>query len=182
MMARRIVPLLALAAAAAGIVAAVLAQGSGRQERAGIANFTRVDAVFACAGATEVAALEGLKADGFKTVVNLRLPSERGANIEESRAKAEALGLTYVHIPVDTSNLDPAAVDRFLAVVSQPANHPVYIHCAAASRAGAMMMAKRVLLDGWDVDRAAEEARAIGMRGEALERFIRDYVAAKRKG
>jgi hypothetical protein len=36
-----------------------------KQERAGIVNFSKVDAVVACGGATETSALEGLAKDGF---------------------------------------------------------------------------------------------------------------------
>ena len=43
-----------------------------KQERAGIVNFSKVDAVVACGGATETSALDGLAKDGFKSVINLR--------------------------------------------------------------------------------------------------------------
>ena len=65
-----------------------------KQQRTGVTNFTKVDAVVACGGATETAALDGLKADGFKSVVNLRVATEPGANVEEGKAKAQALGHT----------------------------------------------------------------------------------------
>ena len=55
-----------------------------KQERAGIVNFSKVDAVVACGGATETSALEGLAKDGFKTVINLRQASEPNANIEQN--------------------------------------------------------------------------------------------------
>lgn len=179
MMARRSVPVLA-AVVVATLAVVVYTQQTrpGAQTRAGVTNFTQVDAVIACAGATETSALDGLKADGFKSIINLRLASERGANVDENRARAQALGLNYIHIPVDGSNLDPKSIDQFLEAVKQPANQPVFLHCGSASRVGAMMIAKRVLLDGWDVDKAVAEARQIGMRGDALEKFARDYIAA----
>lgn len=178
-MARRLAPVLAVLAVA-GLAVAVYTQNppAGSQDRPGIVNFTKVDAVIACAGATETSALDGLKADGFKSIINLRQASERGANVDENRARAQALGLNYIHIPVDMSNLDPKSIDMFLAEVKKPENQPVFLHCGSASRVGAMMIAKRVLLDGWDIDKAVEEARQIGMRGDALEKFARDYVAA----
>ncbi len=177
MMARRVASVLAVLVAALAVIA--YTQGTPAEgQRAGIVNFTQVDPTIACAGATETAALDGLKADGFKSIINLRLASERGANVDENRARAQALGLNYIHIPVDSSNLDPASIDRFLEAVKQPSNQPVFLHCGSASRVGPMMIVKRVLHDGWDVDAAVEEARRIGMRGEALEKFARDYIAA----
>jgi uncharacterized protein (TIGR01244 family) len=180
MMVRRSAPALAVLAVAALAVVAYTQTSPGSQDRPGITNFTRVDPVIACAGATETAALDGLKAEGFKAIINLRMASERGANIDENRARAQALGLNYIHIPVDGSNLDPKSIDQFLEAVSQPANQPVFLHCGSASRVGAMMIAKRVLHDGWDIEKAVEEARQIGMRGDALEKFARDYVAANK--
>ena len=66
---------------------AVVAAGAQKIEKPGIVNYTKVDAVVACGGATDTAALEGLKNDGFKAIINLRLATEQGANLEENAAK-----------------------------------------------------------------------------------------------
>lgn len=156
-------------------------QAQEKQTRAGISNFTKVDAVVACGGATEVAALDALKADGFKSVVNLRLASEQGANVEEHRARAQSLGLSYFHLPLSGSAPDPKIVDEFLGVVANTANQPVYIHCASANRVGAVWLVKRVLQDGWPVDKATTEAKAIGLSAPGLEKFALDYIATHGK-
>ena len=62
-----------------------------KQDYPGVTNFTRVDATVACGGATEVSTLDALKKDGFKTVINLRVATEPGVNLEENQAKAKAL-------------------------------------------------------------------------------------------
>lgn len=171
---------LAITTAAVVLVTAfVLAQE--KQTRAGITNYTKVDAVIACGGATETSALDALKADGFKSVINLRLASEQGANIEDNQARAKALGLNYFHLPLSGSAPDPKVVDQFLEVVANKANQPVYIHCASANRAGAVWMVKRVLQDGWTVERATTEAKAIGLTAAPLEKFALDYIAAHKK-
>lgn len=146
----------------------------------GVTNFSRVDATTACGGATEVAALETLKRDGFKTVVNMRLASEPGANIEQSQAAAMALGLHYVHLPFVPAAPNPAVVDAFLATMADPAIQPVYVHCASANRVGAMWLAKRVLQDAYSLEQATAEARAIGLTNPALEQFAVAYIAARR--
>ena len=43
--------------------------------------------------APPIAALDGLAKDGFKAVINLRMPTEPGANIEQNAAHAKELGL-----------------------------------------------------------------------------------------
>lgn len=152
-----------------------------KQERAGIVNFSKVDAVVACGGATETSALEGLAKDGFKSVINLRQASENNVNIEQNAARAKELGLKYIHIPFNTQQLDPAVIDRFLAAIADKSNQPAFVHCGSASRVGSVWLAKRVIQDGWTIEKATEEAKAIGLRGEPLEKFALDYIAAKKK-
>jgi hypothetical protein len=55
----------------------------------------------------------------------------------------------------------------------------VYIHCATANRVGAVWLIKRVLADGWDVEKATAEAERIGLRSPQLKQFALDYIAAR---
>jgi uncharacterized protein (TIGR01244 family) len=167
-----------LIALAGFAVATVAAQQ--KIERAGINNFTKVDAVVACGGATDTSALEGLKNDGFKAVINLRMANEAGANVEANSARAKELGLTYLHIPFNAQAPDPKLVDSFLAAVADKANQPVFIHCGSANRVGAVWLIKRVVQDGWTIEKATEEARLIGLRSPALEQFAVKYIQERR--
>jgi uncharacterized protein (TIGR01244 family) len=144
---------------------------------AGVTNYTRVDATVACAGATPVQALPEIKKNGFASVVNFRMPTEQGANIDEAKATAAQVGLKYIHLPYQTPT--PEVADAFLKAVADPSNQPMYIHCASANRVGAMWFIKRVKLDRWDVDRAMKEAEAIGLRAPNLKEFALNYVGAK---
>ena len=166
-----------LAVVAAGSVAL----GAQKMERPGITNYTKVDAVVACGGATETSALEALKKDGFKAVINLREASEAGANIDENAVRAKAIGLNYIHIPLNGQAPQAKAVDDFLAAVSNTANQPVFIHCGSANRVGAVWLVKRVLQDGWTVAKATEEAKMIGLRSAPLEQFALKYIEGHKK-
>ena len=172
---RSLVALLAIAGAVS-----VAAQVT-KQERAGIVNFSRVDAVVACGGATETSALDGLAKDGFKSVINLRLASEANANIELNAAHARSLRLNYIHIPFNAQQPEPRVLDEFLAAIANKANQPAYVHCGSANRVGAVWLAKRVLQDGWTIEKATEEAKLIGLRSEPLEKFALSYIAAHKK-
>ena len=149
-----------------------------KQERPGIVNFSRVDAVVACGGATETSALDGLAKDGFKSVINLRLASEANANIELNAAHARSLRLNYIHIPFNAAQPEPKVLDEFLAAIANKANQPAYVHCGSANRVGAVWLVKRVLQDGWTIEKATEEAKLIGLRSEPLEKFALSYIAA----
>ena len=152
-----------------------------KQEFPGVSNFTRVDATVACGGAAEVAALDALKKDGFKTVINLRVASEPGANIEQNQAKAKELGLNYVHIPFSGGSPDPKVIDAFLATIADKSNQPVFVHCASANRVGAVWLAKRVLQDNYTIEKATTEAKAIGLSNPGLEKFALQYIADHQK-
>lgn len=152
-----------------------------KQDYPGVTNFTRVDATIACGGATEVATLDALKKDGFKTVINLRVATEPGANITENQARAKALGLNYVHIPFSGGSPDPKVIDTFLATIADKTNQPVFVHCASAQRVGSVWLAKRVLQDNYSIEKATEEARAIGLSNPGLEKFALQYIADHKK-
>ena len=152
-----------------------------KQERAGIVNFSKVDAVVACGGATETSALDGLAKDGFKSVINLRLASEANANIELNAAHARSLRLNYIHIPFNAAQPEPRVFEEFLAAIANKANQPAYVHCGSANRVGAVWLAKRVLQDGWPVAKATEEAKLIGLRSEPLEKFAVSYAESHKK-
>jgi uncharacterized protein (TIGR01244 family) len=137
----------------------------------GIVNFGYIGKTVACAGATAPAALVEVKKLGYAAVINLRVASEPGAEIDASAAAAQAAGLRFIHLPFNASAPDPMLVDKFIAAISDPRNQPVFIHCASANRAAALWMVKRMVVDKWDANRAATEATALGMTSAALRTF-----------
>ena len=147
-----------------------------KQDMPGIRNYSRVDATVACGGATDPSAMAALRRDGFASVINLRLTSEEGANVEAGRAAAQAAGLKYIHLPFNGASPDPAVVDSFLAAVADRSNQPVYIHCGSANRVGSFWMIKRALQDEWPVEKAREEAQAIGLTSQGLTTFATEYI------
>jgi uncharacterized protein (TIGR01244 family) len=147
----------------------------------GATNVTRVDATVMCGGATSPEVFPELKKQGFASIINLRRESEPGAEIPGARTAATAAGLTFIHIPVDGANPQAESADAFLAAVTDRANQPVYIHCASANRVGAMWLIKRMVVDGWDVNRASEEAATIGLSNQVLKQFAIDYATKHRK-
>jgi uncharacterized protein (TIGR01244 family) len=152
-----------------------------KAELPGIANFSRVDATVGCGGATSPEAMSGLRQEGFVSVINLRQANEPGAEVDASRKAAQAAGLKYIHLPFNGAEPDPKVVEGFLAAVADKSNQPVFIHCGSANRVGAVWMIKRVLQDGWTVERAQAEAEAIGLRSQPLTAFATDYIKTHRR-
>jgi uncharacterized protein (TIGR01244 family) len=161
------------------VVATVAAQEVTKQPVEGVRNFARLETTVACAGATSADALPEIKKMGFVSVINLRLASEAGAEVEKEEAAAKALGLRYFHVPF-SGKPDPAAADQFIAAITTPGAEPAFIHCAGGNRAASMWLIKRLVVDRWDEERAVKEAAALGQTSEPLRKFAIDYAARKR--
>ena len=99
-----------------------------RQEVEGIRNFAKIESTVACAGAITPAAIAEVKKMGYKSIINLRLATEQGADIDANIAAAKAAAIPYYHIPFSTAAPDPAAVDTFLKTITAPGVQPAFIH------------------------------------------------------
>src|SRR5215467_15870396 len=147
----------------------------------GITNLARVETTVACAGAVTPSAVADIKKMGFTAIINLRQPTEQGADIDAEAAAAKTAGINFYNIPFNNAAPDPAAVDRFLLTISQPGNQPAFIHCASGNRAAAMWFVKRVLVDNWDVERASIEAAGLGLANPTLKTFMLNYIESHKK-
>lgn len=99
-----------------------------KQEVAGVRNFAKIESTVACAGAITAAAIQEIKKMGYASIINLRLATEQGADIEGHAAVARTAGIPYHHIPFSATAPDPAAVDSFLKTITAPGVQPSFIH------------------------------------------------------
>jgi len=99
-----------------------------RQEVPGVRNFAKIESTVACAGAITPAAIPEIKKMGYASIINLRLATEQGADIDGNIAAAKAAGIPYYHIPFSGAAPDPAVVDTFLKTISTPGVEPAFIH------------------------------------------------------
>jgi len=175
---RRVTRALVLPAVLVAVLAHPLsAQQVTKDTVPGITNLARVETTIACAGATKAEAVPEIKKMGFVSIINLRLASEQGAEVEKEEAAAEAAGLKYFHVPFDGTP-NPAAAEQFLDAITSPGAQPAFVHCAGGNRAATMWLIKRLAVDHWDVARATEEATALGQTSPALRQFAIDYAQA----
>lgn len=74
--------------------------------------------------------LRSLAEDGFKTVVNLRMPGEAAAlSPEEAREIAERLHMCYFHIPLDRKRSSDAVIWEVTEAIARlKADGPVFVH------------------------------------------------------
>jgi protein tyrosine/serine phosphatase len=117
-----------------------------------------------------------LAAVGVKTVIDLRDDPK-----DYARTLAEQAGLKYINLPMsDKSYPAPDAASKFLALVNDEENWPVYVHCAGGRhRTGAMTAVFRMTMQGWDVERAYEEMKDYDFYTrwghKDMKRYVFDY-------
>jgi uncharacterized protein (TIGR01244 family) len=166
---------------ACGLTAAtVTAQEVTKPDVPGVRNFARLETTVACAGATSAEALPGIKQMGFVSVINLRVATEAGAEVEKEAAAAKAAGLRYFHVPF-AGKPDPAAAAMFLDAITTAGAEPAFIHCAGGNRAATMWLIKRIAVDRWDVDKAVKEATALGQTNPELRQWAIEYGQAHKR-
>jgi uncharacterized protein (TIGR01244 family) len=127
----------------------------------------------ATAGAPSTEALSRLKAQGFKTVVDLRTDKEGTAAEKQA---VEAQGLRYVSVPITAATFSAADVDAVAKVLGDAGAKPVLLHCASASRVGAVWGVLQVR-QGKTIEEADAAAREIGLTGgmaDAMHRVMAD--------
>lgn len=156
------------------------AQEVTKPDVAGVRNFARLETTVACAGATGPEALPAIKKMGFVSVINLRVATENGANVEQEEAAAKAAGLRYFHVPF-AGKPDPDAAAAFLDAITTPGAEPAFIHCSGGNRAATMWLIKRIAVDGWDTERAVKEAVALGQTNEEVRKWAIEYALAHKR-
>lgn len=113
---------------------------------------------------------------GIKTVINLR--GEDDLSRQEQK-DAEAAGLKYFAMSMPgLSAPSDEQVARVLALMDDPANQPVFIHCKRGSdRTGTMVAVYRISHEGWTGERATAEAQKHGLSWMefGMKGYISDY-------
>lgn len=114
-----------------------------------------------------------LAAIGVKTILDLREDSRDGA-----QADAERAGLQYINLPLrDKKYPQTDAAARFLEIVNNSANWPIYMHCAGGRhRTGAMGAVYRMTIDGWNVEQAYQEMKQYDFYTSRGHECFKDYV------
>jgi tyrosine-protein phosphatase SIW14 len=114
-----------------------------------------------------------LAALGVKMVLDLQKDG-----VAEEAALVEAAGMKFLRIPMTTHVAPtPEQVALFLKHVSDPANQPVYVHCAGGRhRTGVMTAVYRMTIDGWSAERAFAEMKKYKFGADFLHAEFKEFV------
>jgi protein tyrosine/serine phosphatase len=124
-----------------------------------------------------------LAAIGVKTIIDLRDDPK-----DFARTMTEQAGMKYINFPLDDKGYPPPdTASKFLALVKDQENWPVYVHCAGGRhRTGAMTAVFRMTVQGWDVSRAYEEMKDYDFYTrwghKDMKRFVFNYYRDLNRG
>ncbi len=141
-------------------------------------NFSKFGPGLYRGGRPDGKAFEEIKALGVKTVVNLQGGDikdpifgpiagwwQAGENPEWIRYEKRTfqdMGIRFVHLPLtsldDMTASSGRGLGRILALISDPKNQPVYLHCEhGVDRTGMAVALHRVYFQGWIRQKAYDE-------------------------
>ena len=133
--------------------------------------------------------IQTLRDQGFRTIVNLRLPDDQGI-LEDEEHIVESSGLNYAAIPISPKTIDDIAVMRFSQAVSSTDSQPALVHCGSGGRAGVMTLLHLAIENGWSLQRTLEEGERLGDIAPSetspyrafFESYIKRHSAGERVG
>jgi len=117
----------------------------------GVENFAKISEALWRGAQPTAEGFKNLEKQGLKTVVSFRhdhddLPLLKGTKLKYLRIASFAFHPTEEHLVT------------FLKIIEDPANWPVYIHCAQGrDRTGYNAAAYRMVVQGWGADEAIRE-------------------------
>jgi protein tyrosine/serine phosphatase len=98
---------------------------------------------------------KSLKQMGVKTVINFR---NFHSDVDEMEAAGVKDAFQYTEIPMNTWDMTDERAAKFLSLVEDDKNLPVFYHCQhGADRTGTMTAVYRIAHQGWTIDEALDE-------------------------
>src|SRR5215475_1115794 len=146
---------------------------AGERAAVDIENFGKVNEHFYRGAQPKGRNYEQLAALGIKTIVDLREDAK-----DDARSATERVGMRYINLPMKEKSYPQAdTASRFLQIVNDQANWPVFVHCAGGRhRTGVMTAVYRMAVDGWGVDQAYQEMKRYDFSTSWGHGCYKDYV------
>ncbi len=136
-----------------------------------IYNWHRLDDRITTSGQPTEAQLAEIAALGVHCVINLGLHSHEKALPDETLSVA-ALGMQYVHIPVDFKHPTDADFAAFCAAMQAAGDAPVHVHCIANYRVSAFLYRYRRDVLGMDAAKARVDLDRVWKPDRIWQAFI----------
>ena len=119
-------------------------------------NYLALSDDVATSGQPTKAQFENIKAAGYETIINL-LPHDHENSLPGQQALMDALGVTYIYIPVHFKNPRETDLETFCDAMEAAKGKKVWVHCAANMRVSAFIYRYRVEKLGYEESAARRD-------------------------
>jgi len=143
-----------------------------------IHNYRQAAPDMATSGQPREDQLAAIAAAGYDVVINLALHDDPRYSLKDERASVHALGIEYVHIPVQFGAPTTRDLTSFFDAMERSKGRRVWVHCAANMRVTAFLGLYLQLREGWPEERAFSLMRDVWQPNEVWSSFIAAQIAS----
>ncbi|MBD2532613.1 hypothetical protein H6G97_24715 [Nostoc flagelliforme FACHB-838] len=121
----------------------------------------KINDKLAIAGQITLCQLQQIADEGYKSVLNLRLPDETGLLADEQE-KIELLGLCYLNFPIKPEDINhPPTLQIYETISELP--KPILIHCDNSIRSAAIALLYIAIKQGITFEKALEKIVSLSL-------------------
>lgn len=145
-----------------------------------IYNYRQIAPALATSGQPDEQELAAIAAAGYEVVLNIALHDDARYSLADEEATVRALGMRYIHIPVQFDAPTPLDFDQFCQAMEDHGGARLWVHCAANKRVSAFLGLYWHLRKGMPLEEAFALQRDIWEPDEVWSRFIDQMLSARK--
>jgi len=141
-----------------------------------ILNFKKNDEYLATAGQPMEDEFYLIAKKGFEIVINIR-PELEMLGIFDEKQIVEKLGLKYFQIPMTFDTLNNEILTKFFEVLEQNKGKKIFIHCHRNIRVSGLVILYRLIILGWEREKAFKEFSELIDVTSMWENYIDEHIS-----
>lgn len=134
------------------------------------------DTRIATSGQPSEAQLADIAAAGYQVIINLALHDDPRYSLPDEAGSVAALGLSYVHIPVQFRAPTRGDLLKFFEAMDAHIERKVWVHCAANYRVTAFLGLYRALRQDWPREQAFALMHEVWQPDDTWQAFIDEQL------
>ncbi len=115
---------------------------------------------------------------GYNIVINLGLHNS-GYSINNEASIFQENNVTYIHIPVIFEAPQTKDLNAFIKVLDKYKESKMFIHCAANKRVPVFIALYRILILGWEKDKAIKELHTVWHPNDVWQSYINQQLTKR---
>lgn len=136
-----------------------------------ITNFRQYSPLLASSGQPDRSQFEMLRDAGFERIIFLA-PYDSHGSFEEEADIVPALGIEYVHVPIDWDRPTASDFGAVAAAIDADPDKKTLLHCQVNFRASSISFLYRVIRQGVPVASAKEDLDSVWVPNDTWRRYI----------